>query len=203
MITLSLDFPNEERFPDNAIELLKILDKYEFKYWFKVIWESIFPLSSYNKNDINENKLVYSFSDIFSVYKKLNESWIKKSFYVIRNKVDFCFYVDNDIDDWSIEVEKNISSHSKTIQFILDKIYWNEFNDPYINQIVKNYLEESLWFSERVSEILEIRNNNESIDVTFNAFIEKNGGAPKSEDYLKYGCGFIKTKKKIKKWDLI
>jgi len=82
-------------------------------------------------------------------------------------------------------------------------MFWNEVNDPYINQIVQCHLEKRLWFSERVDEILKIRNNNEFIDVTFNAFLEKNWGDPKNDDYLKYGWGFIKTKKKIKKWDLI
>jgi len=201
MIKLSLDFPNEKLMPSNLIEFEEVINNYEFNYWFKVIWKKIIPLSSYNKDKIIDNKLSYSFSYIWWVFEKLLEKNIKENYYVVNNKWKFDFYIDSTINE-KTTLQYIGNNYNIIVQNILDNIFWEILHDVYLDKIIEEYLEETVWIKDRVSQILSIKSKWKYIKVKFEEYLEANWWNPEDIEYVKYGWAFVTKTQKIKKRDL-
>ena len=202
MITLSLDFPNEKLMPDDFNDFSCLLNSYEFIHWFKIIWSKIIPLTDY-KDNIWESNLIYSYSNTEDMFEKLNDWNIKEAFYVVKKDNIFRFYIDKEINAWFIDIKKEINIVSWKVNKILNFIFGEVIDDPYMNQIVKKYLEETLWFKDMIESILKIINKGDNIVVKYNRYFEKKWWDPEADDYYNYGWAMNTYIEKIKKWDLI
>ena len=86
---------------------------------------------------------------------------------------------------------------------ITSLLFWEIIEDPYIDQIIKKYLEVKLWFTDRIEWILKIKNHKNALTVSYHRYIEKKWWNKDDLDYDKYGNVFVLSKIKIKKEDLI
>ena len=202
MITLALDFPNEQLMPDSFGDFFELLNNYEFTHWFKVVWSKIVPLSTY-RNNVKGSDLIYSYDDLSKVYSKLNEWNIKETFYVLKNEDNFNFYIDSNINTGHINIVWEVKMTSWRIQNILNNIFWEKIDDIYIEEVINNYLEEVLWYKDRIVDILKIKSKWDYIIVEFEKYFEKKWWNPDDIDYYRYWWAMKTCIEKIKKWDLI
>lgn len=203
MINLSLNFKTETVFPNNSYDFEQIINTHEFQAWFKIVWSKIIALSSYNNEKcINKNAIAPIYNNINDLFLKLQDNSVKKSFYVLKRDNWYTLHIDNDINEWIVD----ISVYNNTSFFknkILSKIFWEVIYDPYIDKIVENYIETQLWFKNKIAHILKIVNKNDYLDVSFDSFLEENWWNPDDIDYYITWWGFITKRIKIKKEDLI